>query len=79
MLLQMNRADKAEQVLKKMQQQDDDSTLTELVKGWVCCGQGQNKKEQALYAFEELGARFGRTVRFLLFFNLLFLIFIDSQ
>jgi len=75
MLVQMNRADKAEQVLKKMQQQDDDSTLTELVKGWVCCGQGQNKKEQALYAFEELGARFGRTVRF----DLLFLYSFYSQ
>ena len=54
MLVQMNRADKASQVLAKMQQMDDDSTLTELVKGWVCTGQGQNKQEQALYAFEEL-------------------------
>ena len=62
MLVQMNRADKAAQVLSKMQQMDDDSTLTELVKGWVCTGQGQNKQEQALYAFEELGAKFGRTV-----------------
>ena len=54
MLVQMNRVDKASQVLAKMQQMDDDSTLTELVKGWVCTGQGQNKQEQALYAFEEL-------------------------
>ena len=54
MLVQMNRADKASLVLAKMQQMDDDSTLTELVKGWVCTGQGQNKQEQALYAFEEL-------------------------
>ena len=35
MLVQMHRADKAQQVLQKMQQMDDDSTLTELVKGWV--------------------------------------------
>jgi hypothetical protein len=62
MLVQMNRGDKAMQVLSKMQQIDDDSTLTELVKGWVCTGQGQDKQEQALYAFEELGAKFGRTV-----------------
>ena len=63
MLVQMHRSDKATQVLSKMQQMDDDSTLTELVKGWICCGSGQqNKKEEGLYAFEELGAKFGRTV-----------------
>lgn len=58
----MNRSDKAEADLKKMQQIDDDSTLTELAKGWVYCGMGKGMQEQGLYAFEELGAKFGRTL-----------------
>jgi coatomer subunit epsilon len=58
----MHRVDKAEADLKKMQQLDDDSTLTELTKGWVYCGMGKGMQEQGLYAFQELGAKFGRTL-----------------
>jgi coatomer protein complex subunit epsilon len=61
-LVQMHRVDKAEADLKKMQQLDDDSTLTELTKGWVYCGMGKGMQEQGLYAFQELGAKFGRTL-----------------
>ena len=61
-MLQMDRADKAEATLREMQKQDDDSTLTELCKGWLNCYRGgAQAAEQALYAFQELAAKFGRT------------------
>ena len=48
--------------MKKMIQINDDSTLTELCKGFVYSALGRSSTEQALYAFEELGAKFGRSV-----------------
>ena len=44
-----------------MQQLDDDSTLTELAKGWVSLEWGRKNQEQGLFAFEELRAKFGLT------------------
>ena len=61
-LVQINRLDKAQVELKRMREIDDDATLTELAKGWVYCRLGSAENmEQALYAFQELGGRFGRT------------------
>ena len=61
-LVQIDRVDKAQVELKRMEEADDDHTLTELAKGWVYCRMGAAKDmEQALYAFQEIGGRFGRT------------------
>eukprot|EP00761_Pharyngomonas_kirbyi_P012419 gb/GECH01012446.1/.p1 GENE.gb/GECH01012446.1/~~gb/GECH01012446.1/.p1 ORF type:complete len:293 (+),score=79.87 gb/GECH01012446.1/:1-879(+) len=61
-LLRMNRVDLAQQTLKKMQDMDDDSTLTQLVSAYIAMTPGVNRLKEAESIFDELEQRFGETV-----------------
>lgn len=64
-LLRMNRVDMAQQTLKKMQDMDEDATLTQLVSAYVAMAPGVNRLKEAESIFEELQQRFGETVALL--------------
>jgi len=63
--LQIHRIDLAEESLKKLNEIDEDATLTQLVGAWVHLAKGGDGAKEAAYAYEELIAKFGDSLTLL--------------
>lgn len=57
-LLRVNRLDLAKNVLNKMQEKDDDATLTQLATAWVSIEQGGEKLKDAYFIFQDFCDKF---------------------
>jgi Tfp pilus assembly protein PilF len=60
--LQLDRIDLAQKNLKKMQHQDEDSVLTQLMQVYVALAQGSSKAKDALHMLQQLSEQYGGSI-----------------
>lgn len=59
--LKINRVDQAEKELKRLQQTDDDATLSQLASAWVSIAVGGDRVQEAITTLQELIDKYGPT------------------